>query len=102
MERTDPQLLKVPDVAQLLGCSESTVRSLVYARRLACVHIGVGRRRPLLMFTRADVDAFVARNRVPAADETLPPADPLPRAATPARVSRRKHLDDPDARRYVS
>lgn len=43
MINLEPLNLSIPDTARLLGCSRSTVYSLLGARRLCSVHIGTRR-----------------------------------------------------------
>lgn len=51
-------LLKVGEVAALLGCSERSVYNRVYEGKLALVKIGGSTR-----FERAEVERFVAEQR---------------------------------------
>lgn len=53
---SDAQLLFVSDAAKVLGISEASVRALANTGRLPCWRTTGGYR----IFTRADVDAFVA------------------------------------------
>ena len=53
-----PGLWTLNEVSEFLAVSERTIRRLVAAKRLRCVHIG---RR--LLFDRSDVSRFVAARK---------------------------------------
>lgn len=57
-------MLKVDDVAELLGVSPTTVYGLVADQRIA--HFRVGRGRGAIRFEREDVEAFRKAARVEA------------------------------------
>ena len=55
----DQQLLTVPEVADLLGTTESHVKRLYYQRRLTYVKVGARVR-----FRPSDVEAFIKSNTI--------------------------------------
>lgn len=104
-------LRDVTYAAERLGLSVAAIYRLVAAKQIAHVDVGTGYRshkgevgyhRTVLRFLDADIDAFIARRRVPSAT----PAEEAPAAprlvATPRRRARaRAVVDLPGADRYV-
>ena len=60
-----PAMLAVPDAAQAMGVSESTVWRLIRQREIATIEVTLSR-RPLRFIEPAEIDAFIKRNRQPA------------------------------------
>lgn len=57
-----PLLLRVRDVATLLGIGERTVYDLIYAKELEVKRVGrPGSKNKALRVTRASIDAYLAR-----------------------------------------
>lgn len=71
----DEPLLTAKDVAALLNIKKSTLYEAVADGRLPAVHLWRGRRRTLLRFRRADIEAFI-RERATATKPTVPEGRP--------------------------
>jgi len=95
---TTSPLLTCVQAAERLGVSDDTVRILANAGKLAHVRVGIGTRKARIRFTEADLEAYIARNRVAA---TTPDAEPEPAEQKPIRFGRRRKLDLPEAQRYA-
>ena len=63
MNATTPQLLAADEVAKQLSLSVSMVYKLAERGTLSSVRVGRG----VVRFEQAEVDAFIARQRVPVA-----------------------------------
>jgi excisionase family DNA binding protein len=64
----DIELLEARIVARMLNLRVSTIYAAVKAKRLPHVVLWAGRKRPLIRFRRADIEAFVR-------DRTFDPAN---------------------------
>lgn len=80
----DVKMLSVREAAEALGVSETTVRALCSAGRLAHHRVGA-RGRGKIVIGAADVESFLAGCRV--APPSRPPVSPPP-PAKPARAGR--------------
>ncbi|MBU1313969.1 MAG: helix-turn-helix domain-containing protein [Alphaproteobacteria bacterium] len=79
------KLLTLKDVAEILAISERTVRDFVDAGAMPFVDIGHGRKRRLMRFLPADVDAFIdGRRKI--ARPSLPPRRVTPAATAAGAV----------------
>jgi len=69
MNRHEPidQLLTAKEVAAILRVQPSTVFAAAATGRLPALRIWSGRRKSLLRFRRADIDALIAGNGTPSA-----------------------------------
>jgi excisionase family DNA binding protein len=65
MERKE-KLQSVADAAEFLGAAPSTVYGWAESGLIPCIRWPVGRRKMALRFSRADLEAFVKKNTIPA------------------------------------
>ena len=93
----DTPLLTVADVGKRLNCSDDTVRGLVARRLIAHVRVGQGTKKARIRFTEADVEAYIAKQRIAPIED----ASSTPRVNAPRRSAERRLLDLPEARRYA-
>lgn len=63
-----PQLYRIPEAAERLGCSVDTVYRLLAAGRLPSVDIGMG--RPRVRINEKDLEAYISRQTTKARRST--------------------------------
>jgi len=78
MNPTQHDLLLPSEVAQLLRVKINTVYDAAASGRLACVRLWKGRRKSLLRFRRAEIEALIA-GETPAANALAPGSGPRAR-----------------------
>ena len=65
-DEPDVQLITVEEVSRLLRLKPATVYEAAAEGRIPCVRLWKGRRKALIRFRRADIEAFIHDRTVPA------------------------------------